>query len=435
MNAPQTPAPKLRPEQRPFVCAHAGHPDWRMAVELVLAQVEAQTLAQGRKSAGNTGFLYITDALAEHASDILTTLKFRTGISSWAGCTGIATYGQGAEYMDEPAVCVMVGSFASSGVRVFSGRDVLPKKAARIISYDDDSEVRRDADGALTNDRCLVHADPSTPLLADVLSELSSQMNLGDVFGGLVSSRASHAQFADTTFMAGVSGMVFASHIDVRTRITQGCYPIHPQQRGWRVLEHEGAWISAVSNEARGRSAFRALLQDLSLVAEEGEMHEVDPEALKAKLEGGVFVSITPPQAKATKTLGLPGETNHVIRGLAGIDPLRGSIAVGGDIKPGSTLRFCKRNAQAAKADLVRVCTELREEFEEQGIKPRGAVVISCLSRGQRLFGSNGAELAIIQKALGFSAAQPLPLVGFAANGEVAGGKLHGFSAVIAVFA
>ena len=329
----------------------------------------------------------------------------------------------------------MVGAFAQGGVRVFSGRDALPKLPARVVSYDDASEVRRDADGALGNERCLVHADPSTPLLQDVLGELSDHMNLGDVFGGLVSSRKLHAQFADTTFAAGVSGAVFASHVDVRTRITQGCYPIHPQQRGWRVLEHEGAWISAVSNNARGRSAFRALLQDLSLADEEGDLHDIDPEALKTQLEGGVFVSITPPQTKNTKTIGLPGESNHVIRGLAGIDPLRGSIAVGGDIKPGSTLRFCKRNAQAAKADLVRVCTELREEFEEQGITPRGAVLISCLSRGQRLFGAAGVELTIIQRALGFTTEKPLPLVGFGANGEIATGKLHGFSAVIAVFA
>lgn len=424
-----------KPVQKSFFCAHATHPDWRAAVELVAVQLDGQAKAQGRKSAGNTGFLYITDAYAAHASDILTMLKLRTGIVTWAGCTGIAAYAQTAEYLEEPAVCVMTAHFAPDSVRVFSGRDALPKHAARLISYDDDSEIRRDADGALSNERCLVHADPRTPMLADVLGELGDHMNLGDVFGGLVSSTDLHAQFADTTFMAGVSGMVFASHVDVRTRITQGCYPIHPQQRGWRVLEHEGAWISAVSNEAKGRSALRALLQDLSLLEEEGDIHDVDPEALKEKLKGGVFVSITPPQAKSTKTLGLPGDSNHVIRGLAGIDPLRGSIAVGGDIKPGSTLRFCKRNAQAAKADLIRVCTELREEFEEQGITPRGAVLISCLSRGERLFGTSGAELAIIQRALGFSIANPLPLVGFAANGEISTGKLHGFSAVIAVFA
>ncbi len=419
----------------PFLTAHATHPDWRGATELALVQLDAQVKAQGRKNAGNTGFLYISDVLSANASDILTTLKLRTGITTWAGCTGLGVFANTAEYYDEPAVCVMTGHFDASGLRVFSGRDALPKNAARIIRYDDEDDVRGHADGALTGDRCLVHADPQTPMLAELLADLSGRMNIGHVFGGLVSSRHLKAQFADTTFADGLSGMVFASHIDVRTRITQGCYPIHPLQRGWRVLEHEGAWISAVSHSARGRSAFRALLQDLSLVDEDGEMHAVDPQALKAKLDGGVFVSVTPPTQDNSPSLATPSDNHQVMRGLAGIDPLRGSIAVGGDIVPGSTLRFCKRDAQAAKMDLMRVCTELREEFEEAGIKPRGAVVISCLSRGQALFGSSGVEMATIQRGLGYSSANPLPLVGFAASGEVANAQLHGYSAVIAVFA
>ena len=421
--------------QLPFLTAHATHPDWRGATELALVQLEAQVKSQGRKSAGNTGFLYISDALSANASDILTTLKVRTGIATWAGCTGLGVFANTAEYYDEPAVCVMTGHFEQGGVRIFSGRDALPKKPARIISYDDDNDIRGNADGALSGERCLVHADPQTPLLDDVLADLAERMNVGHVFGGLVSSRGLKAQFANTTFADGLSGMVFASHIDVRTRITQGCYPIHPQQRAWRVLEHEGAWISAVSHAARGRSAFRALLQDLNLVDEEGELSEIDPQSLKAKLDGGVFVSVTPPAQDVSKPLATPNDNHQVMRGLAGIDPLRGSIAVGGEILPGSTLRFCKRDAQAAKMDLMRVCTELREEFEEAGIKPRGAVVISCLSRGKALFGSSGAEMAIIQRGLGYTLDKPLPLVGFAASGEVSNAQLHGFSAVIAIFA
>jgi small ligand-binding sensory domain FIST len=423
------------PTRLPFLSAHATHPDWRAATELALVQLEAQAKTQGRKTVGNTGFLYVSDVFSEKASEVLTLLKIRTGITAWTGCVGMGVLANTAEYLDEPAVCVMTAHFAPGSVRAFSGRDALPQKAARILTYADDDDIRGEEDGALAGDRCMVHADPQTPMLADVLAELGERMNVGEVFGGLVSSRNVGAQFADVTFAAGVSGAVFASHVDMRTRITQGCYPIHPQQRGWRVLEHEGSWISAVSNDAKGRSALRALLEDLDLLGDEGDISEVSADALRAKLEGGVFVSVTPPKASNGKTLAMPGERNHVIRGLAGIDPLRGSIAVGGEILPGSTLRFCKRNAQAAKADLMRVCTELREEFEEAGITPRGAIVVSCLSRGQSLFGTSGAELAIIQRGLGYSVENPLPLVGFAASGEVANAKLHGYSAVVTVFA
>ncbi len=414
------------------------HPDWRGATELALVQLTAQMKAQGRKSPGNTGFLYISDLHAAHASDILTTVKVRTGISTWAGCTGVGVFANAAEYLDEPAVCLMTGFFDEHGVRIFSGLDALPQKPARLIRYNDEQDiagqVSNEADGALQGDCCLVHADPSTPMLTEVLSDLADRMNVGHVFGGLVSSRQTHAQFANTTFAAGLSGMAFASHIDVRTRITQGCYPIHPQRRGWRVLEHEGAWVSAVSHGTKGRSAFRALLQDLDLVDEQGDLHSIDPQALKDKIAQGVFVSVTPPNVVTNTTLLSHGEPQHVIRGLAGIDPMNGKIAIGGAIEPGSILQFCKRDAQAAKMDLMRICTELREELEEASLKPRGALVISCLSRGSPLFGSSGVELGLIQRALGFSAQQPLPLIGFAANGEVSNAQLHGFSAVVAVF-
>jgi len=90
---------------------------------------------------------------------------------------------------------------------------------------------------------------------------------------------------------------------------------------------------------------------------------------------------------------------------------------------------FCGRDARSARADLVRICTELREDLESEGLKPRGVHYVSCLARGRHLFGASGTELGLISHNLG-----DIPLLGFFANGEIADNQLHSYTGVLTVF-
>jgi small ligand-binding sensory domain FIST len=113
-------------------------------------------------------------------------------------------------------------------------------------------------------------------------------------------------------------------------------------------------------------------------------------------------------------------------------------------------LAFCQRNAQAAKADLTRICAEIREELEPQELTVEtasalaaseaesaphpargiaGAVYVSCSGRGGPHFGGPSAELQIVRRALG-----DVPLVGFFAGGEIARHHLYGYTGVLTVF-
>ena len=109
-------------------------------------------------------------------------------------------------------------------------------------------------------------------------------------------------------------------------------------------------------------------------------------------------------------------------------------------------LAFCMRDVQAARRDLVRVCSEIREELSpdtlslpladmawlqpqesaalrappvpEPGAERRilGTLYVSCSGSGGPHFSGPSAELKIVQHALG-----DVPLVGFFAGGEMAG--------------
>ena len=93
-----------------FRYGHATHPQWRMCAELALAQVEGQAMDPSYSSRGNLGFVYISAALAEFASEILLLLKTRTSVIDWVGTVGGAVLSSGVEYRDEPAVALMIAA-------------------------------------------------------------------------------------------------------------------------------------------------------------------------------------------------------------------------------------------------------------------------------------------------------------------------------------
>jgi small ligand-binding sensory domain FIST len=136
-----------------------------------------------------------------------------------------------------------------------------------------------------------------------------------------------------------------------------------------------------------------------------------------------------------------------MVRHIIGLDPTRRGIAIAEHPPQGARLAFCERHAQAARADLVRVCSEIREELESETLgmgsgtaqpesdeppAPRqiaGAVYVSCSGRGGLHFGAPSAELQIVRRALG-----DVPLVGFFAGGEIAHQQLYGYTGVLTVF-
>ena len=114
-------------------------------------------------------------------------------------------------------------------------------------------------------------------------------------------------------------------------------------------------------------------------------------------------------------------------------------------------LAFCRRNAEAARADLVRICAEIREELEPEELPlavasalaaprcrgrariPRAALPAPSTSAAPaaaaRTSAAPSAELQIVRRALG-----DVPLVGFFAGGEIARSHLYGYTGVLTVF-
>jgi hypothetical protein len=111
-----------RARMKRFPSGHATHPQWRMAVALVLAQLRAQMALPEYASAPTLALLYITDHYASDARDILDALAAELPeVTDWAGTVGVGLAANNAEYFDEPALAVMLCDLPPDQYRVFSG--------------------------------------------------------------------------------------------------------------------------------------------------------------------------------------------------------------------------------------------------------------------------------------------------------------------------
>ena len=399
-----------------FLVGHATHPEWRTALALAAAQIEARRAEQDASRVGGAGlptlgFVYFTDHYVAHAEALLAELRRRWPAVSWVGSVGVGVCAGGAEYMDEPALVLMIGALASGGFEVYSGAH----KMSRIDAHS-----------------ALVHADPATPDLGELIDELSDRTASGYLFGGLASSRGSAVHIADGVWRGGLSGVAFSSDVALVSRVTQGCQPIGPVRQ---ITSCERNIVL----ELDGKEAMNCLLRDL------GVPEFDDPKAALPRLRS-TLVGLTNQHDDVLARGGQFGSDTRV-RHLIGLDPARRAIAVAEMLHPGMRLAFCQRDAKAARRDLVRVCSEIRDEVETQAeatLFPaavgqgadeplrhiRGAIYVSCTGRGGAHFGGPSAELKIIQHALG-----DIPLVGFFAAGEIARHHLYSYTGVLTVFA
>lgn len=402
-----------------FLHAHATHPDAHLALALAAAQIEAQRGRDDAVAQPTLGWLYLTDHFADRAEALLADARQRWPAVAWVGAVGVGIAGNGVEYFDEPAVSLMLGDLPRERFRVFSGRHPLP------------------AEGFVAA-TAQVHADPATADLGELVHELAGRTATGYLFGGLASARGDSGpgrclHIADGVFEGGLSGVAFARDVALVSRVSQGCQPVGPVRR---ITQAERNVVLTLD----GEPALDRLLADLDI--DERMPREALPR-LRQTLVGLSDAN--------EDTLSRPGQfgPDTRVRHLIGLDPARRGVAIAENVEAGTRLAFCQRHTEAARRDLVRICSEIREELEPETLplstalalsaagdgaphparRIAGAVYVSCAGRGGPHFGAPSAELAIVRHALG-----DVPLVGFFANGEIARHHVYGYTGVLTVF-
>ena len=81
-----------------FLHAHATHPDWRMALALVRAQLDAQQRrlwGEDGPSSATLGIAYFSDHYRVHAQALMEALSQQWPGVSWSGTVGVGVCASG----------------------------------------------------------------------------------------------------------------------------------------------------------------------------------------------------------------------------------------------------------------------------------------------------------------------------------------------------
>jgi small ligand-binding sensory domain FIST len=384
------------------VSGHASHRDWRQALSAALARIAAQSPAGFEAT---LVFLYFSDRHADQAEALLFAVQAAFPAAAVVGGSAVGVCAGGVEYHDQPALVLLACDLPREHFAVFNGR--------------------RPLSSAWT---ALVHADPATPDLGELILALSERVASGHLFGGLINGRERAIQIAGDVFEGGLSGLALSTEVALVTRVTQGVTPIGPTRS---VSAADGNLVLGLD----GEPALTVVLRDLDTTLGR-------PAEALTRLRA-TMIGLTD-AGDAALDRGRQFGIDTRVRQLIGIDPGRDALAVADRVEPGMQWTLCRRDAQAARRDLIRICTEIRDEVEAAETAPSAigngaadgppgaiaaAVYISCNGRGGAHFGAPSAELEIVRRALG-----DVPLAGFFAAGEIGHRHLYGYTGVLAVF-
>jgi len=323
------------------------------------------------------------------------------------GCTGESIVGRTQEIENGPALSVFAAVLPWTDLQGF---DV----SAAQESDGSFAFTRLPPTGQREQASVLLLADPYTFPAADYLSILNEQVPGLPVTGGMASGGMGPGQnllFTERGLSdAGAIGVVLEGAVELRSVVSQGCRPI-----GKPLV------ITACKDnmllKLGGRKALEVLMEMLQGI-EDGE---------RELFTRAPFLGLAIDARKSSFQRG-----DFLVRGLMGIDPQAGAIAVADDsLRMGMSVQFLARDAASAGEDLVQL---MRAAAPLESPSARGALLFSCNGRGSRMFDEPHHDITRLQSA--FHA--PIPAAGFFAAGEIGpvGGRnfLHGFTASVALF-
>ena len=367
-----------------FTSIHVTGTDWPDLCDRALAGI------RGTKP-GRLAFIYVAGQLAADTDRILDYLRSHSGIPHWVGCTGLGLCSNGRETYAEAGLSILVTPFSEDDFRIIPAFDQAPGEWL--------SATRQWREHRLAS-VAIVHGDPGTGQLPELLNTLADRLQGGFLVGGVASAESLPVQIADRAAGKGLSGVLFGGQINIRTGLSQGCSLIGSKHR---VTTCRRNVIETIDD----RPALEVFKQDI------GEILARD----LGRVGGYIFAAL-PISGSDTG--------DYLVRNLIGIDPEQGLLAIGDMVAPGMEIQFARRDADTAREDLRRMIENLKERMPGA---TRGALYYSCLGRGRNLFGDASEELKLVQELLG-----DVPLAGFYANGEISHNRLYGYTGVLTLF-
>jgi small ligand-binding sensory domain FIST len=310
-----------------------------------------------------------------------------------AGCSAAGVIGAGHEVEARPALSLTAASLPGVQLSIAHGDDALD-----FGPIDDEPHF-------------VVLADPFTCDAEGLVGSLDEAFPTAAKVGGLASGGrfpGEHALFCDeNVYRGGAVVVAFGGDVAVDTIVAQGCRPIGRPMVVTRASEN-------IVQELDKRKPSE-VLQELY-----DTLDERDQKLFRHSLFVGIEMRSQQIEVRAGEFL---------VRNLMGMDKTNGALAIGAAVQPWQVMQFLLRDARTAEEDLTR----LLDRYRARGSRPDGALLFSCVGRGEHLFGRADHDTSLFREHLG-----AIPLGGFFCSGEIGpvGGTtfLHGYTSAFGMF-
>lgn len=313
----------------------------------------------------------------------------------WLGCTAGGVIGHGREIENRPAVSISVALLPNVSIQPFHIEPGDFASSEAMVNHLLSST-------AITTDDAphfLLLANTFTTDTESFLHGLDQYFSKSNKTGGLASGGSAPKDnllfLNDRVHNSGLIGVALAGNIQMDTIVAQGCRPIGLPLFVTRCRDN---LISELDGQPPVE-LLKSLFEQLS---------EPDQQLFQRALFLGIIVSADLQRVE-------PGD--FLIRSILGGDPDTGVLAVGSLVRQHQVVQFHLRDPVAARADLEE---SFGRYLRTQGGRPiAGALMFSCVGRGQQLFGRANHDTDLFHSHLG-----QIPLGGFFCNGEI--GQIHG---------
>jgi small ligand-binding sensory domain FIST len=371
------------------------------SVEAILSQMDGKSI--------DLTIIFMSPQFKDKYKEIPKLIRGRISSGHFLGCSGGGIVGGGKEAEQQTAfsmTCANLPDVEIKGIR---------SDTMKLPDQDTAPSVWREWLGVD------VEKNPSFIFLADPFSFQGEEFLAGVDFaypnsskvGGLASGAQAPGGNAlyldDKIHNNGLIGLALSGNIGMDTIVAQGCRPIGDPVK---VSKCDGTLLT----EMDGQPPLE-LLQSVYEGLDEND---------KSLVQTSLFLGIEMDPLKDN-----PQQGDFLIRNIMGVEREVGGIQVGTLLREGQLVQFHLRDKAMSAEDLKLMLT--RYKANKNFKNTSGALLFSCLGRGQYLYGKPNHDSDMFRDHIG-----DIPLGGFFCNGEIGPvGKatfLHGYTSSFGIF-
>lgn len=417
-------APNTTPMQ--WACALSTRPSLEAAVAEVVEQAQ-----RSLQQPPDLGLVFISSAFSSEFSRLLPLLQERLPGLTLIGCGGGGIVGvdrdlNAKEIEGSPALSLSLAVLPGVKIRTFH------ITAENLPDLDSSPDAWIDAIGVSVAEQpqFILLADGFSARINDLLQGLDFAYPGSVKVGGLASTGASSSAIGlfcqDQFYREGTVGLALSGNIVLETIVAQGCRPIG---QPYRVIEAERnivLGLEAQPDSPSGYSGSTVLQQSKRTPLEVlQELIQDLSEEDRLLAQHSLFVGVAQSEFKQTLEHG-----DFLIRQLLGVDPRVGAIAIGDRIRSGQRIQFHLRDAKTSAEDLEVLLQRYQQQPRDHSAQ--GALLFSCLGRGEGLYGEPHFDSRMLQRYV-----NQIPIGGFFCSGEIGpvGNNtfLHGYTSVFGI--